>query len=86
MEMFEDNSLMPFGKHKGLKLQDVPADHFVWLWENDRAGRLADYIYERLAAFRALLTKAQPIKIGYKRRNIAKPNKDGFNPYKNYSY
>lgn len=30
----EDNDLMPFGKHKGKKMKDVPADYLIWIYEN----------------------------------------------------
>jgi len=26
---------MPFGKHKGEKLDDVPAEYLLWLWEQE---------------------------------------------------
>lgn len=29
---FNDNDLMPFGKHEGEPLQDVPARYLAWLW------------------------------------------------------
>ena len=48
MEKFTDDSLMPFGKHKGVKLANVPAQHLLWLYENDRAGRLKSYIEEHM--------------------------------------
>ena len=42
-----DNSLMPFGKHKGEKLANVPASYLLWLLTNDlRAGPLRSYILE----------------------------------------
>lgn len=43
---YTDESIMPFGKFKGDKLEDVPAWHLLWLLDNDRAGRLKDYIIE----------------------------------------
>ncbi len=27
-----DDDLMPFGKHKGERLEDMPADYFLYLW------------------------------------------------------
>ncbi len=30
----DDNSIMPFGKHKGKRLVDVPADYLLWCYEN----------------------------------------------------
>lgn len=29
-----DESIMPFGKHKGEKLANVPADYLLWLYDN----------------------------------------------------
>jgi uncharacterized protein (DUF3820 family) len=30
--LLTDDSPMPFGKHKGELLVDIPADYFHWLW------------------------------------------------------
>jgi len=50
--MFTDNSLMPFGKHKGTKLINVPADYLLWLYDNiDLKEDLKKYVddnYEKL--------------------------------------
>lgn len=48
MKTFNDNSIMPFGNHKGKHLKDVPADHLIWLYENGRSGRLTEYIKDNL--------------------------------------
>lgn len=32
--MLTDNSLMPFGKHQGKKLVDVPGSYLLWLESN----------------------------------------------------
>ncbi len=29
-----DQSTMPFGKHKGEKLENVPARYLLWLWDD----------------------------------------------------
>lgn len=29
----DDSSLMPFGKHKGEKMANVPASYLLWLYE-----------------------------------------------------
>lgn len=49
----EDTSPMPFGKHKGKLMQDVPATYLHWLWtEAGYSKRLAepvgDYINRNL--------------------------------------
>lgn len=33
----DDLSPMPFGKHKGVPMQDVPAAYLHWLWSNGKA-------------------------------------------------
>lgn len=41
----DDNSIMPFGKHKGEKLANVPADYLIWLHDQGTLrGELAEYI------------------------------------------
>lgn len=50
-----DDSLMPFGKHKGLKLSEVPASYLFYLWTNgletDYTSDIADYIRRNWDAF-----------------------------------
>ena len=59
MSAIDDSYVMPFGKHRGLKIGDVPADYLLWLWNNglwdDNGLTLAqrnvhDYIRENVAA------------------------------------
>lgn len=33
-----DESLMPWGKHKGEKLINIPAEYLIWLLENNKCG------------------------------------------------
>lgn len=43
----EDKDPMPFGKHKGKMLQDVPASYLVWLMQQEWAEEwpeLYDYL------------------------------------------
>jgi len=41
----KDNDIMPFGKHKGEKLGDVPARYLLWLSEQpDVSARLSGII------------------------------------------
>ena len=35
---FTDESVMPFGKHKGKKMANVPAQYLLWIWENTNRG------------------------------------------------
>lgn len=47
---------MPFGKHRGLAMQDVPARYLHWLWTNgkkeDQRCPVADYIRRNLDALK----------------------------------
>lgn len=54
MKQLADYDPMPFGKHKGLLMQDVPASYLHWLWANGKAGDnqcpVADYIRRNISA------------------------------------
>jgi len=56
MKPLEDLSPMPFGKHKGAPMQDVPASYLHWLWTNglskDKQSSVADYIRRNLHALK----------------------------------
>lgn len=46
-ETLQDDSFMPFGKHKGVRMMDVPASYFHYLWHNGMKAEstsVADYI------------------------------------------
>ena len=44
-----DNSPIPFGKHKGTKLANIPAYYLIWLYENNKCfGELKAYIKDNL--------------------------------------
>lgn len=47
---------MPFGKHKGEPMQDVPASYLHYLWQNglkdDKQSSVADYIRRNLNALK----------------------------------
>ena len=51
-----DTDLMPFWKHKGIPMQDVPAGYLHWLWVNglkdDKQSAVADYIRKNLDALK----------------------------------
>ena len=34
-EELTDDSPMPFGKHKGERMGDVPAKYLIWLWDGE---------------------------------------------------
>lgn len=56
-EPWTDDTVLPWGKHKGLRMEDVPADYLLWLmeqkWLSDWPGlhayirKNADTIYEQ---------------------------------------
>ena len=33
----QDGDAMPFGKHRGVPMQDVPASYPHWLWANGKS-------------------------------------------------
>jgi uncharacterized protein (DUF3820 family) len=50
----DDNSTMPFGKHKGEKLANVPPEYLIWVYENDKTyGALRKYIEDNMITLRA---------------------------------
>jgi len=52
--MLTDESPMPFGKHKGKPMSEVPADYLHWYWTNGGQHKendlVAMYIRENLDA------------------------------------
>jgi hypothetical protein len=52
MKELQDTDPMPFGKHKGELMQDVPVSYLHWLWSNGKSQDLqcnvADYIRRNL--------------------------------------
>jgi uncharacterized protein (DUF3820 family) len=36
MIVLQDTDKMPWGKHAGTPMQDVPASYLHWLWTNER--------------------------------------------------
>lgn len=44
-----DNSPMPFGKHKGTQMANVPASYLIWLYDNDKCSvEVREYIEDNL--------------------------------------
>lgn len=44
-DKFTDDTLMPFGKHEGKRLGDVPKDYLIWLYnENGLRPKLKEYV------------------------------------------
>jgi len=56
MQELNDLSPMPFGKHKGEPMQDVPASYFHYLWtsglRDDKQSNVAAYIRRNLSALK----------------------------------
>ena len=54
MSQLTDTDPMPFGAHKGVPMQDVPASYFHYLWTNgmreDKRSEVAAYIRRSLSA------------------------------------
>lgn len=52
MNKLSDDSLMPWGKYEGERMEDVPADYLHYLWVNgkkdNRVCPVADYIRRNL--------------------------------------
>jgi len=52
--MITDNSTMPFGKHKGEKMANVPPEYLIWIFENNKcSAEVAKYIAENLEVLKA---------------------------------
>jgi uncharacterized protein (DUF3820 family) len=48
-KIMDDNSIMPFGKYKGIELANVPAKYLLWLYyEGNLSGQLKKYITDNL--------------------------------------
>lgn len=44
-----DNSTMPYGKYKGVKIANIPADYLIWIFENNKCTpEVAKYIGENI--------------------------------------
>lgn len=49
MKTLTDKDLMPFGKHKGVAMANVPADYLLWLYENNKcSGEVKAYIIDNM--------------------------------------
>ena len=44
---------MPWGKHKGEKMANVPAKYLIWIFENDKcSGDIKAYIQNNLSVLK----------------------------------
>lgn len=60
-----DESKMPFGKHKGEKLKDVPASYLIWLFgemegKKQSQGPLFQYIKDNLKVLEKEAEEQEP--------------------------
>lgn len=53
-----DNSIMPFGIHKGKKMANVPASYLIFIFENNKCTPdVAKYINENMDALKLEIKK-----------------------------
>lgn len=53
MNAFDDKTIMPFGKHKGEKLANVPAGYLIYIYENLQLSEpLKKYIKDNMEALK----------------------------------
>jgi uncharacterized protein (DUF3820 family) len=54
-----DQTPMPFGKYKGVKLEDVPAAYLLWMWDDGLWAQKDRPLHRYIAnAFTVLETEA----------------------------
>lgn len=51
MTELQDTDKMPWGKYKGIPMQDVPASYFHWLWTNERDPMSRKSDVDQVAAY-----------------------------------
>lgn len=57
MKILQDDDPMPFGKHKGEPMEDVPVGYLHWLWHNGMKSKtkesdVAEYIQRNMSALK----------------------------------
>lgn len=58
-----DSSTMPWGKHKGDKMANIPPDYLLWLLENDKCGgEVKKYIQENKETLLAEISQNKKLK------------------------
>ena len=56
--LLKDDSPMPFGKHKGTLMANVPADYLIWLYENQKCDLITKlYIQDNLEVLKIEVAK-----------------------------
>lgn len=47
--MLSDTDLMPFGKHRGEKMENVPTDYLLWLYDSGKVNsQVKEYIEDNI--------------------------------------
>jgi hypothetical protein len=61
IEPFQDNDLMPFGKHKGKALVNIPAYYLIYIYENNMVydERVKKYIINNLDVLKKQAAKSK---------------------------
>lgn len=55
-----DNSIMPYGKHKGKAMANVPAQYLLYCYENNKCRPdVAFYVRDNQQVLKSQLTKKQ---------------------------
>lgn len=53
-----DESIMPYGTHKGKTLANIPDSYFVWAYENDKCSdAIKEYIEENADVLKIKVNK-----------------------------
>lgn len=56
--MLTDQDIMPYGKHKGKEMANVPAAYLLWLYENDKCtDEVRVYISENIEVLKMEIDK-----------------------------
>lgn len=74
---YTDVDKMPWGKHRGVAMQDVPTDYLAWLWHNEGGCsdmKVKNYIWNSRHALNEDLPKEKYI-LTY--RTVNSPDEDG---------
>ncbi len=63
MAKITDESIMTFGKYKGEKMANIPADYLLFLYENSKVyGDIKEYIKENLEVIKSEIKLKQKSK------------------------
>ena len=63
MAAFTDKSIMPWGKYKGKKMANVPADYLLWVFENNKCSYdVALYVRDNMDVLQKQVKETRPEK------------------------